>query len=671
MDLQDNGEVLAKVGGLFHDIEKIQGERGDSGLCRRGCCPAYRGWMNNRLIAGFVTSLLCAGAFAGAGFAASANASPVVQPSPSVSDGLAATRADTSPTASPVDDATSADSVPPADVTESAGTAPKADFTESAGTAPKADEADFAGVYMWADFDLYRVTLTDGHKVSVRHGLMSNVPGTVSTSARGVFDLQNSDADPAIEGSAAYQINMLNKPTGYWIQPQLYTVGGASYGADCPIYLGDPSAGGVVAKVSGFNCLVTQTQGVPNVRYTFQVSLDRWAEVSGTVKAQGDDISLQGGAYNSNVTPFHVDGASNVAANSGTDFSVVLREGDNPVFADQARMEFSYQIVRKGIPQSMWVAGWVDNFRGATKFVPDARCAVYDVNPQSAAAPSLDQLPSVKVSAYDCHIDADFVHGPYDSGRGHYGATFTVSKRQMIAVTAVGAQKELMDQWCKSDSTCGFSNSTVTPVQGKEIRVTNYQSNSEVRSGEVFKVTTSGTEAVSVSNGFEIGVEAETNWIFDKFTASFKYNYNKTVTKTTITGEETSFVVPYGMTGWKVGAPDMERVSGEIIIYNSTIGVYYELQDVNTDFPTKDGAWHLDTRLRAIPPSADENPTPVAPEVLDGSANGGAVVTSHTADAITLANTGTTPPALPIGIGISALAAGAATLLIRRRRTLK
>jgi hypothetical protein len=593
-----------------------------------------------------VISLLGAATFAGAGVAGAASAEPAALPWSEVA----------APSVSAIDSPSAENGSPENEAGAAVAPAPLADAT-----------GDITHGKLWADFDAWQVSLTDGQKLHNPRGNLLDVAPNVSGTQRGAFHLDNTAEYLDMDGTVAYKIAMPNQPTDYWIAPRLYTAGNAPE-AECPIYLGKPGAGGVPARSPiPFTCSTEKTQNAPNMRYTFHVGLNRWAASSGTVKTDGH-VSLQDGSYNSEQTPYHTDGTKTVGTNSSTDFSVVVREGDKTLFPNQARMDFSYRIVLDGAPQNMWLAGWVDNHRWPTEFESDAQCFVSTVNPNAPSAPPLEKLDRVAASMFDCAITGDFVHGPHEDGNGHYAATFTVSKRQMATVTSIGEQKQLMDRWCGSSATCGFNNSTVTPVLGKEIRVTDIEANSSSKKPELWETSTEGTEEVSVSNGFEIGIESEEGWILDTFTASFKYNFNKTVTKSTKTGEKTTIEIPYGKEAWKVGSPDMQRVTGSVVVHDTDTDTWYDLESVNTDIPDKDGQWHFDVRMRDIATDEDPDAAPGVPDATDTPVTDDASLTAGAGHANALAHTGSTIPVLPIGIAAgAALLAGIAAVLLRRR----
>lgn len=606
--------------------------------------------MSRRVVAGFVISLLGAGTFAGAGVAGAASAEPAAVPWSDVA----------APSVSGADSPSADAGSPDGDAGAAVAPAPIADAADAAG--------DIAHETLWADFDTWQVSLTDGETGLNPRGKLSDVAPNVSGTQKGAFHVDNTTDSLDMDGSAIYQISMLGTPTDYWILPRLYTAGNAAE-AECWIYKGKPGAGIPNPSPSPFTCSTEKTQNAPNVRFTFHVGLNRWAASSGTVKTDGH-VSLQDGSYNSEQTPYHTEGTPTVGTNSSTDFSAVVREGDKTVFPDQARTDFSYRIVMDGVPQNMWLAGWVDNHRWKTKFESDAQCFVSTVNPNAPSAPPLEKLDRVGASMFDCAVTGDFVHGPHEDGNGHYAATFTVSKRQLATVTSIGEQKQLMDRWCGSSATCGFNNSTVTPVLGKERRVTDIQANSSMRDGMPWKVTTSGTETVSVSNGFEIGLESQEGWIMDTFTASFKYNFDKTVSTSTTTQEEVGGTIPYGKEAWKVGSPQMQRVSGSVIVHDTDTDAWYDLQSVNTDIPVGGkGTWSYDVRMRDIPTDdEDPNPTPGVPDATDTPVTDDASLSAGAGHANALAHTGSTVPVLPIGIAAgAALLAGIAALLLRRR----
>jgi hypothetical protein len=107
-----------------------------------------------------------------------------------------------------------------------------------------------------------------------------------------------------------------------------------------------------------------------------------------------------------------------------------MRDGDNPEYENQARTEWSYQIIDGHDVTPYWVAGLSTNHRGWSKFSADGRCAIYDSNPLADGG-RLDDHESV-VSGFECEAVGNFVHeGSHEQliGNGHFDTRFTVSRR--------------------------------------------------------------------------------------------------------------------------------------------------------------------------------------------------------------------------------------------------
>lgn len=269
-----------------------------------------------------------------------------------------------------------------------------------------------------ADFRVSRLALTDG-RASASQGNMSAVPARVDTYlSDGVFQVTRPYR--GMYAVADFQIEMLGNPTGYWIESMI----GQDY-AGCTVFLGDPLDGGERAAVAPFTCSATLTQDTDAVkRFSFDVQMNRWSEASGTIKA-GAGVLLENGTYSSD-QKFQISGSNSIAPNGFTNFDAVLREGDWTRYEDQARTEFSYRVVVDGVVTPFWVAGVATNYRGAW-FKPDARCGFYVGDPLKNEG-QLDDATPFEASGLTCSATGDFVHGPGESGNGHYDAAFTVSR---------------------------------------------------------------------------------------------------------------------------------------------------------------------------------------------------------------------------------------------------
>lgn len=290
--------------------------------------------------------------------------------------------------------------------------------------APGVGQAAAGDFTLVADFRVSRLALTDG-RASASQGRMSAVPSRVDAAlSRDVFQVERPYR--GMYAAADFQIEMLGNPTGYWIEPMIgHTDNRDRDFAECDIFLGDPLGGGTKVRVAPFTCTGTLTQDSAAVkRFSFDVQLNRWSEVSGTI-ATRNGVALENGTFSSD-QKFQVSGSPALALDSSTNFDAVLREGDWTDYEDQARTEFSYRVVVDGVETPFWVAGVATNYRGAW-FQPDARCGFYVGNPLANGG-RLDDATPMEASRLTCSVTGGFVHGPGESGNGHYDAAFTVSR---------------------------------------------------------------------------------------------------------------------------------------------------------------------------------------------------------------------------------------------------
>jgi hypothetical protein len=263
-----------------------------------------------------------------------------------------------------------------------------------------------------------RVALTDGKAWDVK-GTFARFNSSLDGQNREALDLRTGGE---ISAKVAYRVSMLGKQTPYWVQMSLtYN----SYAHDaCTVFKGDPRDGGRWAVVSPFNCRtsVSKTSQL-HLQYHFDIDLNRWAEASGTITAR--ELSLEGGTFRSDL-PYSVPGKTELQPRQKTRFEAVMREGDDPFYENQARTEFSYQIVLDGKPTGFWAAGVSTNYRGLA-FRGDGRCAIYDRDPLLGAG-RLDGTKSIVSKDYLCTAVGGFSHLPTDDGNNHYHADFTVTR---------------------------------------------------------------------------------------------------------------------------------------------------------------------------------------------------------------------------------------------------
>lgn len=277
-----------------------------------------------------------------------------------------------------------------------------------------------------ADVDAWQATLQDGRAVGDSYGdLRITAPSVEETLTEDVFTLQATPDERYLSAATEYQIVMLGEPTGYWIRARMFASG--TYQAQCDVFTGAPGSGGqlVDPDSSPFTCSTTaHPTNSTEIRFTFLLGLNRDAEASGWIWATGD-VSLREGVYNSFRLPYADHGSDRVVAGGVTTFDTVLRVGDSTPFENQARTEFAYRIVYKGLLTAFWVGGVSTNHRGWV-FHGDGRCAIYDHNPL-AGGRHLDDSPAWDhPSMFTCSADGSYKDGPHESGHGHYFTEFRI-----------------------------------------------------------------------------------------------------------------------------------------------------------------------------------------------------------------------------------------------------
>ena len=202
---------------------------------------------------------------------------------------------------------------------------------------------------------------------------------------------------------AAYQIEQLGQPTNNWIVARLYESNGDLNPA-CYIYQGNPDAGGTLAKPSPFICEVAVVVGNPHPA-KFSISMNRDAEASGFINTTGP-VSLAEGKFETEPLLYHVDGLSKVAMKSSTYFEVVLRVGDQLIIEGLAKSLYVYRFIDNGAPTQFYIVGYSQNYRGTTKFSPEAKCGIYDGDASMNATPLSQQTPAA-TTPYTCEVTSE------------------------------------------------------------------------------------------------------------------------------------------------------------------------------------------------------------------------------------------------------------------------
>jgi hypothetical protein len=219
---------------------------------------------------------------------------------------------------------------------------------------------------------------------------------------------------------------MLGAPTGYWIKAQI-TGSSATTRAACFVFKGDPEQGGKIAEPSPFTCAVKKTHASHELRFTFELALNRWAEASGKISTySAQELSLTKGTFRSDL-PYRVAGVTEMAPFQYTSFETVNREGDKSYFKDQARTEFSYEIKVHDKPTGFWVAGMSTNYRDPVRFKGDGRCAIYDHDPLLNNG-RLDDATPIVSKDYVCKAEGRYIPGDISDGHIHWHTDFNVAR---------------------------------------------------------------------------------------------------------------------------------------------------------------------------------------------------------------------------------------------------
>ncbi|MEO6826485.1 MAG: hypothetical protein ABI255_08755 [Microbacteriaceae bacterium] len=565
---------------------------------------------------------------------------------------------------------------PPTPTTSPESASPTATFEDAAPTATPEGAAPTATEYKTlavATRTYENLSLSGGEVLAlgpgahVLAGPIANPAVPFNDNALAVDGNYDSDTGPS--ATLVYQVNWHGQPSGYWIAAT-FTADAGSLGSSCIVYQGKPpAAGGQGADPSPYNCSFHQFRDFPKAGVEIDLSLNKVVEAQARINTEGP-ISLQGGHYESNLIPTHLDGSATVPENSSAWSDVVLNDGDQPIDPYLAKTTFVYQIVDAGIPRMFWVMGHSQNYDGS-KYTGESTCAVYDRNPLTATGDP-DLLKPVNVSAYTCTQTAwEFVGGD----RGNYLAKFAVAKRAMQTLSDPLEQKRMVAQFCSDATNCGLSLATVQDTYGPGRRVSSVVNNPS-DSRDVLLLATSNTQSISNSGGFEIDVEAGMDIGFD-FKTTLKVNYQRDVTNTTTTTQTIRIVIPPHSRGWIEGTPPMVHTVGEIIVRDGDR--YFDLTNVVADFPnatTGHSDWEYTTPNEKLPSSpvlgsgeggSSAGAPIIALPVTPGSDAPDTPVTTQSA-AAGLAKTGSTLDAAPYLAGMLAILAGIGLISTRRAR---
>lgn len=454
---------------------------------------------------------------------------------------------------------------------------------QSAGT-PAGQQFTWTG-----DLDARRVSLVDGRVSGDSSGAADAIPVEIAQGVtKGFLVVKSRTKDDRADTGTIYQIAMLGAPTGYWIKAQI-TGSSTTTRAACFVFKGDPEQGGKIADPSPFTCSAKKTHATPDFRFTFDLALNRYSEASGTIKVEGG-VSLSRGTYGKSL-PYSVHGDAEVPQLGSTSFSTVLRDGDVPEHADEARTEWAYQISEGGRPTQYWAAGVSANLRGGI-FYSEGHCDIYDVNPLANEG-KLGQHHPVSLSPYGCSTSGAFVHGDHEDGNGHYDATFTVSRKATL-VTDPARQKDLMDRFCADKSTCKFDMTSVTDTIGAERTVTAEVTNPSGSPSSIL-IPFSAAERYAFTNGFSGSNGKMSDWLSANYSSGMN-RAGKAGSEAITSKKDVEIVIPPKSTAWLVGTPALVHTVSTIIVRDGDR--YYELADVTADFPVKDQEWNLTTHTR-------------------------------------------------------------------------
>ncbi|KDA05254.1 hypothetical protein DC31_03655 [Microbacterium sp. CH12i] len=512
------------------------------------------------------------------------------------------------------------------------------------GAAPAADAAEpDVGVQaveagsITVDFNLKRVTLSNGAVTGATHGTVSNAfPTNIDGSATNVFSVKGNlgDASAHLELTVVYKVAMAipNAPDeDYWVKIHVYT-SGFHYFRTCDVTTGDPRAGGVQIAPTPFTCFA-RTPGsessMLNQTVTVSIDLNRWAEASGTVQTERS-VSLDDGKYLF-LLPFAQPGATTVPQSSQTTFATVWREPDRPIVGAAAKVSFTYRILDNGKPTRYWVVGWVNKPRSATS---GGKCMIIDQDPWGDNAPVWDDLPNDSTAPYAC---ADHGTSP-DSDT--LDVTFTVSTRDVTVIPASQRplQAQLIKSVCEVDmKLCDLRLANAEKAQGAERPISSYINN-RTDKPMALKFETKSSQSTTTSFGTEVTVGVE-GGIGAHFKLEVKATYGWDIENTTETSEGFDYEIPPNRQGWVVGSPPMIHASGDIYVNQNNR--LYLLQGVSATFADKSGQWikegvdgPLAPRLGEDPvveiPSTSLNPV-AAPISASGSARQASLATTGVA----------------------------------------
>jgi len=515
-----------------------------------------------------------------------------------------------------------------------------------------------------ATFNTRRVKLIQGTPAFARDGEFTVLPTTIDATHGSVWAQTSNENN--LHVAVDYRIEMLGNATDWGIRAGLETGGAHGMYGTCSVEFrpADPDTPEPSSKP--FTCWNTE-RSLNNVN--FFVALNNSGESSGSLTTHGDRITLSEGDFVQGL-PYSVPGTKTVDKNTTTTFSTVLRGGDSPIDENQARTQFSYRIVDKGVATNLYVAGWVTNFRGRVGFSGDGHCGIYSIEPSKLGTTKLEDAPE-DITAYTCTGIGGVVHDEWSSGRNHWNADFTVSRRATIVQEKKGEQARLVQKYCGIVGRCGMSMATVSDSFATPgIRLTDaINGPAEVEYKKAY------TEGISISNGFNLTTEVGIDILVASFKQTLEYNFEYKTTKETTTTTGYRFPVEKGEIAYLEGNPHMVQAEGAFIVIDDA-GTYWELPGFSASFPALDGLWNLHvvtTKLTGgapTPGGGTTDPAAITPVAAQPTA-GRLADTGVKTPAGRLAYTGVETPAMPALIGIVLLGAGALFTVIgvlRRRR---
>lgn len=427
-------------------------------------------------------------------------------------------------------------------------------------------------------FCLTDVSLSNGHFLRL-DTLVAELPPVLvkgreaNTFPRGSGGCTFAYASLRARSVAAYQINMLDKPSSQWVVISRAANGDLS----CKIAEGNPTLSSPGADRL-FDCRVHNDAPT----YEVEVGLLLGDRLEGDVRTTGL-ISLIDGYWEA-IQPFQINGSPTVGTNSSTHFRTIQR-AEEPILApdengnktikidDDAVMWSAYRIVDNETPTNYWV-----RFFATTQGSPGhASCQIFYGNPvPSLGAPSGATRESL--SPYVCNAN-------YGSGGA---GVYSVGPRAMTVVPGDAAHEvqrsQLMAACVSKPENCSFALGDARRVYGAFVDVASdpFQNNTSqpVEQSITATHTTTITNTIGISWEVSFGVAGI---VETKITTTYEYSI---ATSNEISKTQTMTIAPH-KTGWFGMIPMMIHVEGAMLVkVDDTV---YLLPGVSADYPDGSG----------------------------------------------------------------------------------